>query len=202
MQTLSLQAEPGVPPYGPVDYLHTPAYTAYPGEVPSSTASKAPPVPEFNNGAETEDARNGVDSAMVAWSAPTNTWDISDPRLTHPNRGYPACVLASLPSCVGRVSLFCPDSSTTYFKDCDGQLNMKIPAILKVTGQLVWAVAPAVNCTEAMVFRDCPYLDPYVPRVPESSQRGIMVQGAAIRSEGVLLCGGNTALQFADLTQH
>ena len=195
----NLQVGPGIPPCGPVDYLNTPACTTYPGEIPCSTASNPHPVPEFTNGAETEDTCTGVGSSMVAWSAPTNTWDISDHRLTRPNRGYPASVLASLPSCAESVSLFCPDSSTTYFLDYDKQLNMKIPAIYKATGQLVWAVAPAVNCTEAMVFRDCPYLEPYVPRVPMCDQAGVMVQGAAFRSEGVLLCGTVPTLQFADL---
>ena len=111
----------------------------------------------------------------------------------------PIELLSGLPSCEQSVSLFFPDCTTTYFKDAEGHLTMRIPAIHRQTGQLVYALAPAVNCTETMVFRDCPYLKPYASRVPLCDQGGVMVQGAAFRSEGVLLCGTAPSMQFADL---
>ena len=85
----------------------------------------------------------------------------SDPRMTRVAMVYPTRVLDSFPNCLRKVKFWIPEATTQYVKGPDGALRRRIPAIHRVSKQLVWLEAPTTNCAEAAVFRDCPDFDPY-----------------------------------------
>jgi hypothetical protein len=57
------------------------------------------------------------------------------------------------------------------------------------------AVAPAADCTEAAVFRDCPELAPYMPMLPSDLQWiQTFHRDVGIRVRGTLLSPGDEDL--------
>ena len=99
---------------------------------------------------------------------------------------YPEELQNSFPNCQDQVTVWIPDASTQYIK-VKNILRMRIPAIHRRSKQLVWLEAPATNCTEATVFRDCPDFIPYRPQVPVCRWTNMAKQGTTHILHGAVL---------------
>ena len=68
-----------------------------------------------------------------------------------------------------------------------GVLRMRVPAVHRESRQLVWLEAPATECTELTVFRDCPDFVPYRLVVPECRWTNQVRQGSTHILTGAVL---------------
>ena len=64
---------------------------------------------------------------------------------------------------------------------------MRVPAVHRVSRQLVWLEAPATECTELTVFRDCLAFIPYRPLVPVCKWTNMTKQGSTHILTGAVL---------------
>ena len=111
---------------------------------------------------------------------------VTDPRLSKVAMVYPTRVQARFPNCQDKVTVWIPESTIQYTK-IDGVLRMRVPAIHRESRQLVWLEAPTTECTESVVFRDCPDFVPYRPMVPECRWTNLVKQGSTHILTGAVL---------------
>ena len=116
-----------------------------------------------------------------------------DPRLL---RYYPVAMTKVMPNCRDQVSVFVITGATQFFAGPEGERFMKVPMIHNQTGAMAWAVAPATNCTEASIFRDCPEFSPYVPSIPTNvNWLDRVANGVQMGVEGLMLCSATPGLE-------
>ena len=129
---------------------------------------------------------------------------IQKPSISYPATGVAPCrryssdLLPYLPNCRTNVGVIPLSGETSYFTTPGGVKYMMFPTWHRATATVCVAMAPARNCSEACVFRDCPELSPYTPAIPADLDWIQTVRnGAQFVGQGTLLCPFNVDLEQA-----
>ena len=131
-------------------------------------------------------------------SSSESTPSVAPSSLWSPFVRYPNTLLPFLPDCRPQVGVVALSGGTSYFYTGEGEKYFMFPTIHRATGSICMAMAPARNCNEAAVLRDCPELSPYAPAQPADMDWVKTVRmGVPFRGTGTLLAPYHLCLEDA-----
>jgi hypothetical protein len=101
---------------------------------------------------------------------------------------------------VTKLGIIVPmDRSEYFWNNVTGERFIKFPAVLRDTGMFAIVIAPANNACPETILRDCSYLSPYQPQVPQLIGNGPPLGGIPCAFEGLLLQENGTGLERVNM---